>query len=207
MYLEPREDVPCCDLCEPALFDHSRPGKRPAESKKKSLVQGVLNRKAKMTLDDWRDMIWERDWSNSHFDSTGILGDNFVAMLASLDPRAVTAENLKSLLKPWVWWTRYGDELTMLLKNLPITFTPKPKKPRKVTLGKAAPPGAGVFSATAHPAVLSSFSDMSNAIYTSEAGPSNKRTATATVDREPKRSRTEVRISIRSFGIDFTHLI
>ncbi|KAI0073144.1 P-loop containing nucleoside triphosphate hydrolase protein [Panus rudis PR-1116 ss-1] len=61
--------VPCCDLCDPTLFDHTRPG-QPVKEVVKQLKQ-------------WRRMVYRRDHGCAMYDSKAILDDTSIALLAS----------------------------------------------------------------------------------------------------------------------------
>lgn len=83
-----------------------------------------------LRLEEWRDVIFERDHRYSPLDSTAILSDEDVLHLSSVGP--LTQDALASILSTqWPWWSRYSDELIAHTKDVDVTFTPVPKPPRK----------------------------------------------------------------------------
>ncbi|KAH9912363.1 P-loop containing nucleoside triphosphate hydrolase protein [Fomitopsis serialis] len=142
----------CCDICDPALLDRTRPGAVLPAKKIKRVARGHPDVEAQLKLCDWRDMVYERDHPGSLYDSTAILDDSSIE-------RLVTAGNLPhniltSILKPsWVWWDKYGDELITYIAALNIKFIPKPGK--KTTKQTNAPASIAASSnLSSHPARL-----------------------------------------------------
>lgn len=93
-----------------------------------------------MKLQEWRQMIFRRDHASSQYDFTAILGDDLVTVLASVGK--VTQAKASHALRKWVWWDKYGGELTAFLVGLEIPFIPLEKK----TLAATSTPATTVAS-------------------------------------------------------------
>lgn len=116
--------VQCCDICVPALFDRCRPGVPPAQSKKPKLrKRGKPDLDALAILDQWRETVYMRDHARSQLDPTAILDDDTAVLLVSVG--TLTTAQIRGILEnSWVWWSRYGTELSDKLTGHPITYTP-----------------------------------------------------------------------------------
>lgn len=85
-------------------------------------------------LEEWRDLVFERDHKHSPLDSTAILSDEDVLHLSSVGQLA--EDSLEAILGiSWPWWSRYGTELTAHTRGVEVTFVPLPKPARKPKRG------------------------------------------------------------------------
>lgn len=123
--------VPCCDLCDPKLLDYTRPGPKPISRRQQNVQKGLPDIRAQLKLDDWREAIFERDHAGAQFDSEAILPNDLLADIVCLPPTILVSEKLVQYLRTrWVWWDRYGDELTIFIRALGIQYTPIAKATR-----------------------------------------------------------------------------
>ncbi|KAH9836597.1 P-loop containing nucleoside triphosphate hydrolase protein [Rhodofomes roseus] len=118
---------PCCDICDSTLFNRTRPSAATKAPKAARIPRGVPDVKTELSLYEWRDDIFIRDHAKAQYDSTAILDDATIERLASAGclPRNTLTAILKST---WIWWDRYGAELTSHMESLDVVFTPPPKK-------------------------------------------------------------------------------
>ncbi|OSD06943.1 P-loop containing nucleoside triphosphate hydrolase protein [Trametes coccinea BRFM310] len=115
--------IACCDLCNPTILDRTRPGTITLPSKPRMRVRGVPDFQAQMKLCKWRQQVFRRDHALSQLDTSAILDQSTLTTLTSLGP--LTADHLVALLKgSWIWWDRYGEELTALIITLDIIYRP-----------------------------------------------------------------------------------
>ncbi|KAH9949019.1 P-loop containing nucleoside triphosphate hydrolase protein [Amylocystis lapponica] len=113
--------VPCCDVCDPSLFDRTRPGAPTRQPKPKKSTRGEPHRDTQIRLRAWRRMVFKRDHPHSQLDPTTILDDTTLLHLCSVGP--MTPNTLAALLKPsWLWWDRYHAELLNFMQGLTIPF-------------------------------------------------------------------------------------
>lgn len=124
------QTVPCCDICDPLLFNRTRPGKKPrVQSAVPRLVQGQPDLHAKQALWRWRSELFARKHANAQFDPDALLPDDIILTLVSLSPALITSETLPNWLKTkWLFWDKYGDELVRYVRSLNIVYTPAANK-------------------------------------------------------------------------------
>ncbi|KAK7692086.1 hypothetical protein QCA50_005492 [Cerrena zonata] len=122
--------VPCCDICDPSLFDATRPGIQRKASKQSVPKKGESVPEIQSQLRQWRRDIFERDHALAQYEAKSLLNNELVATLSAHGP--LSEGNVAILLsESWVWWQRYGTELTSFVVALKIPFVPNPKKLRK----------------------------------------------------------------------------
>ncbi len=140
-------DVPCCDICDPSLFDRTRPGTAPTTARAKNLKKGQPDLRAKAALREWRDLVFERDHQHAHYDETAILDDELIATIVCTG--GTPPSQLRSLLvDKWIFFDRHGEELLNLVSSLKIVFTPLPTKPRATQKPPSVPPTPTVAPAS-----------------------------------------------------------
>ncbi|KAK7678921.1 hypothetical protein QCA50_018061 [Cerrena zonata] len=119
--------VPCCDICEPQLLDLTRPGRSNVTQVKLKLKRkGLVIPRTQTLLEDWRMKIFQRDWFTSQLDSTAILDDSTVALLASVGTLS-SIELERPLSGSWIWWDTYGNEFTDFFNTISTEYQPKPR--------------------------------------------------------------------------------
>ncbi|KAF7371798.1 p-loop containing nucleoside triphosphate hydrolase protein [Mycena venus] len=123
--------VPCCDICCPALFNQTRPGNLLTAPRQSAIKRGVVNKDVQGALDKWRNKILARDYPSSLYSSSMILRDESIALLSSVGP-IDDLEQLKAVLAgQWLWMEEYGNALYRCLAGLQIPpMQPLPKKTR-----------------------------------------------------------------------------
>jgi hypothetical protein len=96
-----------------------------------AIKRGVIDETTRSKLEDWRDLVQQRDFSDSMFGSSTILKDETIEFLSSLG-RMTEREHLSSaLVGQWKWEARYGGELFGLLSHEDIgVFVALPKRTR-----------------------------------------------------------------------------
>ena len=96
-----------------------------------AIKRGVIDETTRLKLEDWRDLVQQRDFSDSMFGSSAILKDETIEFLSSLG-RMTEREHLSSaLVGQWKWEARYGGELFGLLSHEDIgVFVALPKRTR-----------------------------------------------------------------------------
>ncbi|KAH9934406.1 P-loop containing nucleoside triphosphate hydrolase protein [Amylocystis lapponica] len=130
--IEQPATVPCCDICDPSLFDHTRPGLLAPQPKPKGTARGEPHHDTQIRLRAWRRMVFKRDHPLSQLDPTLILDDATLLHLCSIGQ--MTPTTMATILKPsWVWWDRYHAELLTFLEGLTIPFVAKPSTKRSIT--------------------------------------------------------------------------
>ncbi len=150
--LEPcAADTGCCDICVPALFNRTRPGKYTPPKKAGSLKKGLPDIKTARKLLAWRTNIYKLHHAQSLLSPSAILDDGLLRDLSSYGP--IGADKIRQVLEPnWIWWEAYGGELMVFLESLPRAFTPRPKKSRAQSATQAGgptepgPPPTGVHA-------------------------------------------------------------
>ncbi|KAL7280492.1 hypothetical protein ACG7TL_005424 [Trametes sanguinea] len=116
----------CCDVCDPRLFNRTRPGQNTVTRRAKLRAKGKPDFDAQDRLDEWRHTVFQRDHASSQLDPSAILDDASLTMLTSVGPLSATA--ISSMLSnSWIWWNQYGEELSLLLASLYIRYQPLKK--------------------------------------------------------------------------------
>ncbi|KAI0074175.1 P-loop containing nucleoside triphosphate hydrolase protein [Panus rudis PR-1116 ss-1] len=120
--------VPCCDICDPSLFDRTRPGATAKATKSRMSKRGQPVVAVVKQLKQWRRMVYKRDHPRAMYDSKAILDDTLIASLSSYGPLTRAAQQ-QILAEGWIWWDRYSDELSYFIETLgEIPFIPIPPK-------------------------------------------------------------------------------
>ncbi|CDO70074.1 hypothetical protein BN946_scf184601.g27 [Trametes cinnabarina] len=102
------------------------PGNLTVPSKPRMRARGAPDYKAQAELCKWRRLVFGRDHAMSQLDASAILDQSVVTTLTTLGP--LTSEQVVALLKgSWIWWDRYGDELTAVVVALDIVYRPLKK--------------------------------------------------------------------------------
>jgi hypothetical protein len=121
--------VPCCDICDPTLFNKTRPGKPPIVRRQTAIKHRVIDKMTRLKLEDWRDLIQQRDFPDSMFGSSAILKDETIEFLSSLGRITEREHLLSALVGQWKWEARYGGELFGLLSHEDVgVFVALPKR-------------------------------------------------------------------------------
>ncbi|KAI0061981.1 P-loop containing nucleoside triphosphate hydrolase protein [Artomyces pyxidatus] len=113
---QPTPTVPCCDICHPQLLDNTRPGPKPRASATRLSYHKPEEASLAIeeSLQNWCENILVRDKHSRFFIPSCILPDEAVSKLARL--KSLTPSTIEACLKPqWVYWAKYGEELTNLL--------------------------------------------------------------------------------------------
>ncbi|TFY62447.1 hypothetical protein EVJ58_g3853 [Rhodofomes roseus] len=99
-------------------------------------ADGPLNAEHQPALDpeaedeeEWRAATLSRDYPQAIFGASALLDDATIDKLTSVGPLA--EDEIKQILKEWVWRHDYETELCQLLRSLNVVFRPKPKPPKK----------------------------------------------------------------------------
>lgn len=145
--------VPCCDLCDPALLNQTRPPVIASEKRSKPLKRGELDLNARDKVYTWRETVYAREHPFSQYDETGILQDELIEALVSHGP--LTPDQVADMLKgKWVFWERHGANLSTLIQSLDIKFKALPSKPRRpAKKAQAPPPDTSITSDPKYPQV------------------------------------------------------
>ncbi|KAJ7860456.1 hypothetical protein B0H14DRAFT_2744882, partial [Mycena olivaceomarginata] len=124
----PREQ--CCDICNPKLFDQTRPSKPVRAARQKGIRKGAPNDDVRSALFVWRRNILKMHYSGHCFAANGILDDATCELLASVGP-IESVEMLQQLLgSGWSRWAELGQRLFVYMKGLDIpSLPPRQKQP------------------------------------------------------------------------------
>ncbi|KAI0723618.1 P-loop containing nucleoside triphosphate hydrolase protein [Earliella scabrosa] len=145
---EPVPGVACCDICDPTVFDRCRARSQTKPRKTRTADRGYPDREAISRLEEWREAIFARDLSLSQLDAAAVLDNATIKTLASIGP--LTAVQVADILQhSWIWWKKYGEELTRFLLTLQIKSPLQPvSKPSRPTAESATPVPASKRSRT-----------------------------------------------------------
>ena len=109
--------VPCCDVCDPSLLDLTRPGLRPTSTTKKLTYSKDPNKKVLTALREWRRKVYIDDEHPSYFAPSYLLSEEAINKIARLSP--CTEAAVEGYLSPqWVFWTKYGPDVTAITLSL-----------------------------------------------------------------------------------------
>ncbi|TFY55897.1 hypothetical protein EVJ58_g7964 [Rhodofomes roseus] len=136
MLVDTSQRVPCCDICDPALLDRTRPPRLARPRKAASQTQGIPDQHALQALEEWRAATLSRDYPQAIFGASALLDDTTIDKLTSAGP--LTEDEIKQMLKGWIWRHDYEAELCQLLRSLNVVFRPKPKPPKKTRAAHSA---------------------------------------------------------------------
>ncbi|QRV91157.1 DEAD/DEAH box helicase [Ceratobasidium sp. AG-Ba] len=124
----------CCSsqVCSPSLLDRVKPPRmlRAKNQANKAPKKGLPHAPTQERLVIWRMQVWRRDRSRAKYGASGILSDDWVDFLSSIGSIR-DRDLLKDVFgQHWGLWDTYGKELSDILCQLDIPFTPAPPKPR-----------------------------------------------------------------------------
>ncbi|KAJ6617351.1 P-loop containing nucleoside triphosphate hydrolase protein [Mycena sp. CBHHK59/15] len=120
----------CCDICNPKLFDATRPGKPIRSTRQKGIRRGPPVDSVRESLFLWRRDIKKMHYPRSLFAPHALLDDATCELLASVGP-IESMEMLGQLLgSSWSLWDEFGSRLYAYLHALDIPAVPRPP-PRK----------------------------------------------------------------------------
>ncbi|EDR07545.1 uncharacterized protein LACBIDRAFT_298548 [Laccaria bicolor S238N-H82] len=122
--------VPCCDVCNPELLNHTHPAPPQPNSWKTAASYEAINPTTKSSLTEWHTKIWNRDFDDAIFSPAGILSDGALKKLASMASPIENLIGLESVIGGWAWFGTYGDELLAEIKTLPFKSIPNQKQKR-----------------------------------------------------------------------------
>ncbi|KAF6743084.1 ATP-dependent DNA helicase RecQ [Ephemerocybe angulata] len=128
----PEPTVPCCDNCDPALLNQTRPAPPESDKRASNPRRGVPNVSVMDSLHVWRAKIAKRDHGKAFFSGSGILSDDTVELLSSIGPIPSEVALKKLLEGKWLWLAKYQRELFIELTRLnipPKVLKPKPQRP------------------------------------------------------------------------------
>ncbi|KAJ7679243.1 P-loop containing nucleoside triphosphate hydrolase protein [Mycena polygramma] len=131
----------CCDLCNPKLFDHTRPSKPVRSTRQKGIRRGPPIDSVREALFTWRRNIKQMHYRRSLFAPHAILDDATYELLSSVGP-IETLDMLKQLLESsWVHWEKFGLQLYVYLHGLEIPAVPQaPRRQAAASLLNPLPP-------------------------------------------------------------------
>ncbi|KAJ7264139.1 P-loop containing nucleoside triphosphate hydrolase protein [Mycena rebaudengoi] len=109
----------CCDLCNPALFDQTRPSRPLAAPRQQAAKKGVAVASVRQSLYDWRREIKKTRYRHTAFAPQAILDDDACERLASIGPIS-SKDSLAQHPSGWARWDLLGDELFSFMQNLDI---------------------------------------------------------------------------------------
>ena len=96
-----------------------------------AIKRGVIDETTRSKLEDWRDLVQQRDFPDSMFGSSAILKDETIEFLSSLGRMTEREHLLSALVGQWKWEARYGGELYGLLSHEDVgVFVALPKRTR-----------------------------------------------------------------------------
>ncbi|KAJ7084890.1 P-loop containing nucleoside triphosphate hydrolase protein [Mycena belliarum] len=134
-------DVPpidCCDICNPKLFDLTRPAKPVRATRQKGIRRGPAVDSVRTALFLWRRNIKKMHYPGNVFAPHALLDDATCELLASVGP-VESMERLEQLLgSSWSLWDRFGVPLYVYLRTLDIP--PLPPPPPRTRKAPSAPP-------------------------------------------------------------------
>lgn len=112
--------VPCCDVCNRALLDRTRPGVKKSTAGRRVAYEKEKCGALEDAIDEWRDAVLERDVPDPFFTPSYILPDEAVTKLSTLQ-LPLSRLNVSNFLAPqWIWWTKYGEELMDMMLAVKI---------------------------------------------------------------------------------------
>ncbi|KAI0076160.1 P-loop containing nucleoside triphosphate hydrolase protein [Panus rudis PR-1116 ss-1] len=136
--------VPCCDICDPTLFEKTRPGPHESKRKGKTLQRGQAIQPVEQKLREWRRMVFRRDHEFAMYEPKSILDDSTITTLASHGE--MTREKFTRLLSSsWLWWNDYGEELLHFMEGSigDIPFVPIPSSNASKLIDTSSGEGPG----------------------------------------------------------------
>lgn len=115
----------CCDLCNPELFNQTRPSKPIAVSRQQNIKKGAP---VEFVRDAWRRVVKRQFYPRALWAPHAILDDATCELLSSVGP-IKTHERLASIFKSgWARWDELGEGLFQMISKLeipPVSATTK----------------------------------------------------------------------------------
>ncbi|KAJ7463672.1 hypothetical protein FB451DRAFT_1340978 [Mycena latifolia] len=109
----------CCDLCNPRLFDRTRPSKPLAASRQQASKKGLPVDSVRQSLYGWRRTIKKEKYPRALFSPLAILDDDACERLSSIGP-IQSLEQLAQHLGGWARWDTLGVSLFQFMSGLDI---------------------------------------------------------------------------------------
>ncbi len=136
--------MPCCDICDPSLFDLARPPSPTTGLRTNTLRKGKPDLQAQIALRQWREHVYDRDHAFAHYDETALLSDDLITALTTVGP--LSAPQTRGILKDkWIFFHQHAEELVERVVALKPQSIPIPRKPR---VAKTTKPPSSVLPDT-----------------------------------------------------------
>ncbi|KAJ7030142.1 P-loop containing nucleoside triphosphate hydrolase protein [Mycena alexandri] len=121
------DPLKCCDLCNPHLFDRTRPSKPIRASRQQAAKKGLPVDSVRESLWSWRRAIKKQKYPRALFAPHAILDDDTCERLSAIGP-VTSREQLSQHMEGWARWGALGDELFTFMSGLDIpTLVPRPR--------------------------------------------------------------------------------
>ncbi|KAJ7753252.1 P-loop containing nucleoside triphosphate hydrolase protein [Mycena metata] len=136
-------DVPpllCCDICNPKLFDQTRPSEPVRSVRQKGIRKGPPVASVRQALFTWRRNILKMHYPGRYFAANAILDDATCELLASVGPIDDLDMLHQLLASSWSRWDDLGDRLYAYLHGLDIPALPPPPAQKKPAAAVPQPP-------------------------------------------------------------------
>ncbi|KAJ7927942.1 hypothetical protein B0H13DRAFT_2312122 [Mycena leptocephala] len=145
------DPLKCCDLCNPRLFDRTRPSKPVVTARQQTAKKGLPVDSVRLALYSWRRDIKKEKYPRAVFSPRAILDGDTCEQLSSIGP-VHSSEQLSQYLGGWARWDALGVSLFTFMASLDIPDLILP--PRKRPSGTAAQPLSETLpSAAATPSI------------------------------------------------------
>ncbi|KAJ7170034.1 hypothetical protein C8R46DRAFT_1266200 [Mycena filopes] len=141
----------CCDICNPKLFDHTRPGKPVRATRQKGIRRGPPVDSVRQALFKWRRNIKKMHFPRSLLAPHAFLDEAACELLASVGP-IESLDMLKQLLASgWSFWDEFGSRLYVYLHamDIPPVPAPPPRKKKGADSNSASEPSPAGSSTAA----------------------------------------------------------
>ncbi|KAJ7288849.1 P-loop containing nucleoside triphosphate hydrolase protein [Mycena rebaudengoi] len=127
------DSLKCCDLCNPRLFDRTRPSKPIAASRQQTVKKGLPVDSVRESLWSWRRAIKKEKYPRAPFAPNAILDDDTCERLSAIGP-ILSHEQLSQHMEGWARWSALGDELFTFMSGLDIPeLVPRPRNRASAT--------------------------------------------------------------------------
>ncbi|KAJ7724185.1 hypothetical protein DFH07DRAFT_783349 [Mycena maculata] len=122
------DPLKCCDLCNPRLFDWTRPPRPLAASRQQAAKKGLPVDSVRQALYGWRRSVKKEKFPHALFSPQAILDNDTCGRLSSIGP-VNSLEQLSQLLGGWARWETLGETLFTFMASLSIPeSTPATRK-------------------------------------------------------------------------------
>lgn len=121
----------CCDLCNPTLFNNTRPSKPVVASRQKKTKKGPPVDSMREALYTWRRSVKRDLYPQAMWAPHAILDNASCELLSSIGPIPTMDLLAAQLRTTWARWDELGESLFKMVSNLeipPIAPTAKNKK-------------------------------------------------------------------------------